>query len=125
MIKEIILFLLIILINTEGIVLKETCPEEITGFFDTPAKSNMWELIRIGNFGEIEKLITETPCLIHMRSKDQRGPLFWAYEFGRNDVVSFLVEKGTDPSERDEEGKLASEMAPSVNVNFKPSQGIL
>ncbi len=123
MLKYFLLILIVLVIYTQGLVPKESCPPEIVEFEDNPAKSNMWLLINQGNFGEVEKILAENPCLVHMRSRDHRGPLFWAYEFGRNDIVSLLLAKGADPSDRDDSGNIASDMSPSVNVNFKPSQG--
>lgn len=49
------------------------------------------------------------------------GPLFWAYEFNRLEIIDLLINRGVDRNAKDANGKLASEMEQSkMDVNFKP-----
>jgi len=49
-------------------------------------------------------LIKSEPKTIHARSADGRGILWWAYEFGRDDMISVLIEAGIDTKTTDRHG---------------------
>jgi dolichyl-diphosphooligosaccharide--protein glycosyltransferase len=46
-----------------------------------------------------------------VRSQDGRGPLWWAYEFGRQDMVDMLVKSGAKTDEPDAGGTLPNQAA--------------
>ena len=45
----------------------------------------------------MEAWLKRAPGLIHLRAEDGRGPLWWAYEYDRPDMVALLVREGADP----------------------------
>lgn len=44
------------------------------------------------------------PYVAHVRSGDGRGPLFWAHEYGRDEIRRFLEKQGVDQEARDSKG---------------------
>ena len=60
----------------------------------------MWSLIDRGDIGELAKALDSDPDLVYIRSEDGRGPLFWAYEYERYDLVKLLLDKGKWPALR-------------------------
>merc|ERR1712130_1064260 len=48
--------------------------------------------------------------VIHLRSADGRGPLFWAYEFGHDEAIKLLLELGVDGEMKDANGQKPSQM---------------
>ena len=50
------------------------------------------------------------PNVVHVRSGDGRGPLWWAYEHGRTDMVKLLMTNGADPNAIDSKGKKPQSM---------------
>ena len=46
----------------------------------------------------------------HLVLVDGRGPLWWAYEYDRPDVVQLLVRAGADPAATDSLGMTPQEM---------------
>ena len=61
---------------------------------DDEATSLMWQLVDRGDLAELKHLINADSDLVHIRSADGRGPLFWAYEYEAYDIVQFLLETG-------------------------------
>ena len=51
--------------------------------------------------------IQKTPLVVHTRSGDGRGPLWWAYEFKRKEIVDMLLAAGADPAAKDTNGIVA------------------
>mmetsp|Transcript_74102 Transcript_74102/g.144802 ORF Transcript_74102/g.144802 Transcript_74102/m.144802 type:complete len:114 (+) Transcript_74102:199-540(+) len=64
----------------------------------------MWAIIDRGDFTELSKAIDNDPDLVYIRSEDGRGPLFWAYEYERYDLVKLLLDKGADAAVVDAKG---------------------
>ena len=60
----------------------------------------------------MEAWLKRAPGLIHLRAEDGRGPLWWAYEYDRPDMVALLVREGADPDATDSLGMAPREMAP-------------
>ena len=56
----------------------------------------------------LQNMSFQTPVLAKatVRSKDGRGPLWWAYEFGRNDMIALLINHGAKTDEPDKDGVL-------------------
>lgn len=63
----------------------------------------MWELIKKDDSYELLEWIQSEPLSAYMRSKDGRGPMFWAHEFGHKKIVKIL--KGIGVSETDLDSK--------------------
>jgi len=64
----------------------------------------MWSLIDRGDLGELKKALEADTDLIYLRSEDGRGPLFWAYEYERYDMVKVLLDMGADAAAVDAKG---------------------
>ena len=56
----------------------------------------MWQIVSSGEVSELEAWLKRAPGLIHLRAEDGRGPLWWAYEYDRPDMVALLVREGAD-----------------------------
>jgi dolichyl-diphosphooligosaccharide--protein glycosyltransferase len=65
---------------------------------DTPLTTMLWSLVHANKVKEFRALIKMEPNVVHVRSGDGRGPLWWAYEYGRGDVVKLLLTNGIDPN---------------------------
>lgn len=57
---------------------------------DNEKTSMMWEIIKEGNIHEFADVLQQHPALAHMRSKDGRGPMWWAHEYGRPKMIEIL-----------------------------------
>jgi len=67
----------------------------------------LWELISQNRIQELLQVLYETPQLAHVRSEDGRGPMWWAHEYGRSNMVTILKQIGVS-----EERKDASDITP-------------
>lgn len=124
--KHLFFIICFVFVLSQVIPKKEDCPKEITEFNDSAPATMLWEQISQGNTQAVENSIESTPCLIYVRARDGRGPLFWAYEFKRFDLVRYLISKGAEENERDNQGNLPKDLAPpnsGFDLKFKPSQG--
>lgn len=61
---------------------------------DTEQSGTLWEVIKEPNPDVFMELLATYPELAHLRSKDGRGPMFWAHEFGRKGMVQVLRKLG-------------------------------
>jgi len=77
---------------------------------NTAETSKMWKLIHEGETKEIHKWLSMDQEAALMRSKDGRGPLWWAYEAGRTDIVRLLKAAGARDDARDGNGVKPSDL---------------
>ena len=61
------------------------------------------------------KASEKEPEVVHIRSGDGRGPLWWAYEHKNKKIVKLLKKHGADKNALDSEGKKPKDM-------FKPKR---
>ena len=73
-----------------------------TGREDFEDKTKMWSLVSQGEASYISSWVESNPCVAKLRSQDGRGPLFWAYEFGRKEIVDTLLASGADEDATDD-----------------------
>lgn len=59
---------------------------------------------------EIDAWLSQEPNAVHMRSKDGRGPLWWAIEFGNQGIIDLLRAKGVRDDLKDGTGKSPREL---------------
>jgi len=78
---------------------------------NTPQLSDLWRIIHEGTLDELKRFVRMNPDVIHHRSEDGRGPLWWAYEYGKKDMIKALLDWGVTTSERDSQGKTPQMMA--------------
>ena len=64
----------------------------------------MWEIIKEGNIQEFATLLSEHPETAHIRSKDGRGPMWWAHEYGRPKMIEVLGQLGVRDDRTDSKG---------------------
>ncbi|KAH8065442.1 Oligosaccharyl transferase STT3 subunit [Aureococcus anophagefferens] len=72
--------------------------------------TRMWSLISSGRYDELAAWIQASPPVVQMRAQDGRGPLWWAFEYDRPDMVQLLVDGGADPEATDSLGMTPKEM---------------
>ncbi len=71
---------------------------------DTEETTEMWRIITSGEITDLERIIHANPILGHIRSSDGRGPMWWAFEHRRKEMVRFLMQNGVSHGERDKDG---------------------
>jgi len=70
----------------------------------------MWSLVDQDNLEGLKSMIAADPELVHIRSEDGRGPLFWAYEYGHKGIVEFLISAGASETAKDTTGHIPSDL---------------
>ncbi len=71
---------------------------------DNQITSNLFHLIQTNQVEMIEKALKNQPSYAHARSKDGRGPMWWAYEHGRKAVIKLLKSHGVSETLKDKDG---------------------
>jgi dolichyl-diphosphooligosaccharide--protein glycosyltransferase len=66
--------------------------------------STLYELIKTKQLSQLEALLKNQPAIAHMRSKDGRGPMWWAHEHGRPMMIKVLKTHGVSEKLRDKDG---------------------
>ena len=77
---------------------------------NTGETTRMWNLISERRITELKAWIEEDVNVVHIRSEDGRGPLWWAYEKGNMKIVNLLLSSGVDGTLKDSTGAMAKEM---------------
>lgn len=81
------------------------------------ALTKAWEAAYRDDFDALSALLTKEPKLVHARTADGRGPLFWAHEYGRQMMIMLLLKAGCNPNARDAVDKTPAGVAAEV---YKP-----
>merc|ERR1711924_359272 len=76
--------------------------------FETTA---LWEAINKGDMSSLEALVKANPRVVHARAEDGRGPLFWAYEYGKDEMVKYLEDLGVGATVTDKDGVMPEQLA--------------
>lgn len=71
---------------------------------DTEATSQVYEMIVSRQLEQLSMLLQDQPEYAHVRSKDGRGPMWWAHEHGRPYIVQLLKSHGVSEKLRDRDG---------------------
>lgn len=71
---------------------------------DTEETSMLWEIISQGNFRGFLGIVMEAPEIIHVRSADGRGPMWWAHEYKRPKMIEIMKKLGVSDSRTDKNG---------------------
>ena len=77
---------------------------------DTEATTHIWSLVNRGDYEALQRLLEQDQDVVRYRSKDGRGALFWAYEYGHDDLADLLIAHGADTEAKDASGKRPSEL---------------
>lgn len=72
--------------------------------------TEMWKLISKNDISGLAEWLSVDPAAAYIRSEDGRGPMWWAYEFGRKEIVAMLKNVGVSETDLDEGGTSAFEM---------------
>jgi ankyrin repeat protein len=87
---------------------------------DTETTSSLWSAISSFDTAALNSLLNADPANAFLRSKDGRGPIFWAYEFDNKEAISILEEAGADHDLEDVDGKTPKQLAKeNVELNKK------
>lgn len=71
---------------------------------NTEATSLLYEMIVSKQIEELSMLLQDQPEYAHVRSKDGRGPMWWAHEHGRPYIIQLLKKHGVSEKLRDRDG---------------------
>ena len=86
-------------------VLKQEVIEKINEVWeDTDDTSMMWELISAGKFSEFVSVIEGAPEMAHVRSSDGRGPMWWAHEYKRPEMIDIMKQLRVSDERADKHG---------------------
>ena len=94
---------------------EEEDDEEKYPWRNTPYTTKMWNLIHDKDYEGIKAWIEREPEVVHIRSGDGRGPLWWAYEHKNKKIVKLLKKHGADKNALDAKGMKPKQM-------FKPKK---
>ena len=68
---------------------------------NSPLTTLLWELVSENRFPEFVSVAQESPAVLHLRSEDGRGPMWWAHEYGRKDFIDKMKQMGVREDRRD------------------------
>lgn len=71
---------------------------------DNEATSRLFDIISMGDYDSFEFLLENNPTYAHVRSKDGRGPMWWAHEHGRPRMINLLKSRGVSEKRKDKDG---------------------
>jgi hypothetical protein len=71
---------------------------------NTEETSMMWEIISNGKLQEFISMLQDAPELVHVRSADGRGPMWWAYEYKRPRMIEIMQRLGASEERTDKNG---------------------
>lgn len=77
---------------------------------DTDVTTAIWSLISQGRVEELKEWFLKEPVTAYTRSKDGRGPMWWAYEVRNQEVVKFLRKIGISDTDMDASGKTPADV---------------
>lgn len=66
--------------------------------------SRLWELISTDNYDELKSLVMTNPAAAHVRSEDGRGPMWWAHEYKRPEMIELFKKLKVSESRTDKNG---------------------
>lgn len=98
-----------------GPLTKEKIKEinKIENWADNDALSTLYKLISDNDSDRLGLILQQQPAIAHMRSKDGRGPMFWAHEHGRTTMIKILKSHGVSEKLRDKDGMTALDLSSS------------
>ena len=78
---------------------------------DNAMTTAAWQIIHENKIRELRDFFMERPEAAHVRSQDGRGPMWWAHEYGRTEMVKLLKKLGVRDDLKDAHGKTARDLA--------------
>jgi dolichyl-diphosphooligosaccharide--protein glycosyltransferase len=83
---------------------KGTVDEIYNTWEDTEDTTLMWTLISSNQVEELKQWMEEDPTVAFIRSRDGRGPMWWAFEQRNEDITKMLMKAGVPHTDRDSKG---------------------
>ena len=74
---------------------------------DTDEVAEFKTLIEAGDLDAVDTAVKGNPDLVHLRSADGKGPLFWAYATGNKKIRKYLTKNGCQKDVLDADGNPA------------------
>ena len=71
---------------------------------DTEDTTLMWSLISQNQVEELNTWLKEDPTVAFIRSRDGRGPMWWAFEQRHEGITKILMKAGVPHTDRDSKG---------------------
>lgn len=71
---------------------------------DTEDTTLMWSLITNNQVDDLKMWLEEDPTVAFIRSRDGRGPMWWAFEQRNEEITKILMAAGVPHSDRDSKG---------------------
>ena len=71
---------------------------------DTEDTTLMWTLISNNQVEELKMWLQDDPTIAFIRSRDGRGPMWWAFEKRNEDITKILMKAGVPHTDRDAKG---------------------
>jgi len=71
---------------------------------DNEETTLLWKLISNNDVKELMQHLANSPENAHRRSSDGRGPMWWAHEYGRKNVIRVLKKLGVSSDLKDAKG---------------------
>ncbi|KAG7367203.1 dolichyl-diphosphooligosaccharide-protein glycotransferase [Nitzschia inconspicua] len=71
---------------------------------DTEDTTLMWSLITNNQVDDLKMWLEEDPTVAFIRSRDGRGPMWWAFEQRNEEITKLLMAAGVPHSDRDAKG---------------------
>lgn len=76
------------------------------------------DIVETNDLGRLRELAEIDAALVHSRSKDGRGAMWWAHELGRGEIIETLRAIGVSDQLRDRDGFLPAELADEDHDEF-------
>ena len=84
---------------------QDTIDRTYSDWRDTDLTTAMWTIITQNRLQELKDWLVQDSSVAYMRSKDGRGPMWWAYESRNQEVVKLLRKIGLPETDKDSNGK--------------------
>lgn len=78
---------------------------------DNEITNALFDVVRSNDLNRLALIAEAQELLLHSRSKDGRGPMWWAHEFGRKDIIEALKDLGVSDKLKDGDGILPADLA--------------
>ena len=66
--------------------------------------TNMWKIISTNSLQALKDWMADDPSAVFVRSEDGRGPMWWAFENRRQEMVKILMDAGVPHTDKDGKG---------------------
>ncbi len=95
-------------VSPEKKEVQESSPKKVDEIYntweDTEDTTMMWNLISNNQVDELRLWIEDDPTIAFIRSRDGRGPMWWAFEQRNEEITQMLMKAGVPHTDRDSKG---------------------